>query len=127
MIRILLADDHAVVRRAFRHILAAVPDFEICAEAPNGEAAVALAVSHRPDIAILDIVMPPLSGIEAARQIRERLPECEIAIMTMHESEDLMRAALAAGARAYLLKDEAERHLLPAVQALADHRPYLSR
>src|SRR5262249_12613455 len=127
MIRILLADDHAVVRRAFRRILDAVPVFEVCAEAPSGEAAVALAVSHRPDIAILDIVMPPLSGIEAARQIRERLPECEIAIMTMHESEDLMRAALAAGARAYLLKDEAERHLLPALQALAHHRSYLSR
>jgi len=127
MIRILLADDHAVVRRAFRRILDAVPVFEVCAEAPSGEEAVALAVSHRPDVAILDIVMPPLGGIEAARQIRERLPDCEVAIVTMHESRELMRAALAAGARAFILKDEADGHLLPAVQALADHRPYLTR
>jgi DNA-binding NarL/FixJ family response regulator len=127
MIRILLADDHAVVRRGFRRILSSEPDYEVCAEAANGEEAVSLAALLRPDVVILDIVMPGVNGIEAARKIPAVLPECEVAIVTMHESDELMRAAIAAGALAYLLKSDVDQHLIPAIRSLADHRPYPSR
>lgn len=87
-IRILLADDHAIVRRALRRILAQEPNWEVCAEAEDGVQAVALAAQHRPDIAILDFVMPGLDGIKAAKQIRAMLPGSEIAILSMHETEN---------------------------------------
>jgi DNA-binding NarL/FixJ family response regulator len=126
MLRILLADDHAVIRRALRCILETEAGWEICAEAKDGEEAVALAAEHTPDIVILDLVMPGLNGMEAARKIRSLRPEAQIAIVTamMTESDELMRAAMAAGARAYLPKSEAEWHLVPAVRALARHEPY---
>jgi DNA-binding NarL/FixJ family response regulator len=124
MIRVLLADDHAVVRRAFRSILSTDRACEVCAEAADGAEALALAATSRPDVVILDLVMPKLSGIEAARRIRALLPDCEIAIVTMHEGDEIERAAVAAGARTFLHKSDADAHLLPAVRALAAHRPY---
>lgn len=124
MIRVLLADDHAVVRRALRLLLTNEANCEVCAEAIDGENAVQLATVHRPDVAILDLMMPKLSGIEAAQQIRTAVPSCEIAIVTMHCSAELIEAAGAAGARAYVLKSDAELHLVPAVRALAAHQPY---
>jgi DNA-binding NarL/FixJ family response regulator len=127
MIRILLADDHAAVRRALRCLLANEANWQVCAEAADGKEAVSLAALHRPDVAILDLVMPGLSGIEAARQIRGKVPECEIAMVTLHDSDELMRSAVAAGARAYLLKSDAEQHLVLAVRSLAEHRPYFPR
>jgi len=114
-----------MVRRGFRGILAQEPNWEVCAEAEDGEQAVALAAQYRPHIAILDFVMPGLDGIEASRQIRATLPGCEIVIATMHDSEELRRAAIAAGAAAYLLKSEAELHLIPVVRALAKHRSFV--
>lgn len=124
MIRILLADDHAAVRRGLRFLLATEPNCRVCAEAGNGEEAVRLAAVHWPDVAILDLKMPGLSGIEAAAQIRASVPTCEIAILTMCDSDELCQAALAAGARAYVLKSDAEQHLIPAVRSLAARRPY---
>jgi DNA-binding NarL/FixJ family response regulator len=124
-IRILLADDHAIVRRGLRRILAQEPDWEVCAEAEDGEQAVALAAQHRPDIAILDFVMPGLDGIKAAQQIRAMLPDCEIAIVSMHETEELRQAAIAAGVASYLLKSEVEVRLIPTVRSLAGHRTYV--
>jgi DNA-binding NarL/FixJ family response regulator len=125
MIRILLADDHAAVRRGFRRILSTDEACDICAEAMNGEDAIALAVERRPSVVILDVFMPLLSGIEAARRIHALLPDTEIAIVTMHDDDELRRAASAAGARAFLYKSEADEHLLAAVHALAEHRPYV--
>jgi DNA-binding NarL/FixJ family response regulator len=124
-IRILLADDHAIVRRALRRILAQEPNWEVCAEAEDGEQAVALAAQHRPDIAILDFRMPVLNGIEAARRIRAIIRDCEVAIVTMHDAAELRRAAIAAGVAAYLLKSEVEAHLIPAIRALARQGSYV--
>ena len=125
MARILLADDHPVVRQGLRLILSCEPGWDICAEAADGEEAVAAAMLYRPDVAILDIAMPGLSGIEACRRIRATLPDCRIAIVTMHEIDELRDAAIAAGASAYLRKSDAEEHLVLAVRALVHHRSYL--
>jgi len=122
MTRILLADDHVGVRRALRWLLEAESDWKVCAEAADGEAAVVLAARHRPDIAVLDFVMPGLDGIAAARRIRAILPDCEIAIVTMHANDEVRRAASAAGAKACLLKSDADHHLVPAVRALMQRR-----
>lgn len=115
MIRILLADDHAAVRRGLCFLLASKPNCRVCAEAGNGKEAVRLAAVHQPDVAILDLKMPGLSGIEAAAQIRATVPTCEIAILTMCDADEMYQTALAVGARAYVLKSDAEQHLLPAV------------
>src|SRR5258708_39190384 len=123
MIRILLADDHDVVRRGLRHLVAEQPGWEGCAEGTTGRQAVALAKQHKPDIAVLDICMPELNGLETTRQLKKALPSTEILIFTMHESEDLVRNVLAAGARAYLLKIDAGQHIVPAVEALSRHKP----
>jgi DNA-binding NarL/FixJ family response regulator len=89
IIRIPLADDHAVARRGLRHILDSEANWDVCVEATNGKKAVALAARHRPDVAILDLIMPGLGGFEAALQICAILPECEIAIVTLHDSDEL--------------------------------------
>src|SRR5207244_2808709 len=93
-LRILIADDHEVVRRGVRVLLESQPGWEVCVEAANGRAAVAAAERERPDIAVLDIGMPELNGFEAARQIRHALPECEVLILTLHESEQVVREVL---------------------------------
>ena len=124
MIQILLADDHPAVRRGLRTLLADQRNCAICAEACDGEEAVTLAAQHQPDIVILDVSMPRLGGIEAARRIRGILPDSEIAIVTMHDCDALRQAAFAVGAQAYLVKTEIEQHLVPAVLALAEHRAY---
>ena len=124
MTRILLADDHLGVRRALRRILESETGWEICAEAADGEDAVELADQHRPDVAILDLIMPRLDGLGAMRRIHAILPDCQIAIVTMHATEALIREAIAAGATVCLSKTDAEQHLVPAVRALIEKRPY---
>jgi DNA-binding NarL/FixJ family response regulator len=126
MLRILLADDHDVVRRGLRDLLVTHEGWQICGEAVNGREAVEMAISLRPNIAILDLGMPQLNGLEATRQIRKAAPATEILIFTMHESEQLIREVLAAGARGYVLKSEASCHIATAVEALAKHKPYFS-
>jgi DNA-binding NarL/FixJ family response regulator len=123
---ILIADDHAVVRAGLRTLLESRPSWEICAEAADGREAVEKAANYKPRIAILDIGMPLLNGVEATRQIRKASPATEILILTMHESDDLVQQVVEAGARGYILKDEADRALLDAVQALSQHRPFFS-
>jgi len=123
---ILIADDHAVVRAGLRTLLESRPSWQICAEAADGRDAVEKASKHKPHIAILDIGMPLLNGVEAARQIRKASPATEILILTMHESDDLVQQVVEAGARAYILKDDADRVLLDAVQALSQHKPFFS-
>ena len=107
MVRILLADDHDVVRLGCGRLLEAQPGWQVCAEARTGREAVALAEQLRPDVAVLDLTMPELNGLEATRRIRTALPETEVLVFTMHQTEQLMREALLAGARGYLLKSDA--------------------
>jgi DNA-binding NarL/FixJ family response regulator len=126
MVRILLADDHAVVRRGLRALLEARQDFEVCAEASNGREAVALALHHKPDVAVLDISLPIVNGIEATRQIRKEAPGTEVMIFTLHDRESEIRDVLHAGARGYVLKSEADEQIVRAVEALARHHAYFS-
>lgn len=125
-LRILVADDHQVVRAGLRALLESKAGWQVCAEAANGREAVEKASGLQPDVVVLDIGMPLLNGVEAARQIRKVSPNTEILILTMHDSEHLVQGVLEAGARGYILKDDADRNLLAAVEALRKHKPYLS-
>jgi DNA-binding NarL/FixJ family response regulator len=126
MTRILIADDHDVVRSGLRRILETQPKWEVVAEAADGKEAIAKALESKPDIAVLDYSLPLVNGVEATRQIRSRLPKAEILIFTMHDSETLIRDLLKAGARGYLLKSDAKRYLLAAIESLAAHKPYFT-
>jgi DNA-binding NarL/FixJ family response regulator len=125
-LRILVADDHHVVRTGLRTLLETERGWQVCAEAANGREAVEKAGELRPDVAVLDIGMPLLNGVEATRQIRKLSPKTEVLILTMHDSEVLIQEVLEAGARGYILKDDADRNLIAAVDALRQHKPYLS-
>jgi DNA-binding NarL/FixJ family response regulator len=126
MVRILVADDHDVMRRGLRDMLAEHKGWEVCAEARNGRDALDLAVQLRPDVAVLDISMPMLSGLGAARQIRKQCPDTQVLIFTNFQSSQLREEALRAGAQGYILKSDASRHLIEAVEAIARHEPYFS-
>jgi DNA-binding NarL/FixJ family response regulator len=126
MTRILVADDHEVVRSGLRTILEKQPGFEVVGEAANGQEAVEAAVALRPDVVVLDYAMPVQNGVEATREIRARSPRTEILIFTMHDNEAIVEDVLAAGARGYLLKADANTHLIAAVQALSRHEAYIS-
>jgi DNA-binding NarL/FixJ family response regulator len=125
-LRILIADDHAVVRTGLRTLLESRDGWNVCAEAVDGRDAVEKATKLKPDIAVLDIGMPLLNGVDAARRIHEASPSTQILILTMHESDELVRQVIEAGARGYILKDDADRILLAAVDALRQHKPYYS-
>ena len=125
-LRILLADDHVIVRRGLRALIESNPDFAVCAEAGDGREAVELAIKHKPDIAVLDVSLPILNGVEATRQIRRACPATEVLVFTMHDSDELITEVLHAGARGYLLKSEADGQVIDAVKTLARHRPFFS-
>jgi len=125
-VRILLADDHTVMRNGLRLLLERQPHLQVVGEAADGRQAVALSETLNPDVVVMDIAMPNLNGIEAARQIVNRNPRTAIAILSMHSDESYVIRALKAGARAYLLKDSAEADLLAAVRALADGKSFFS-
>lgn len=125
-VKILVADDHEIVRRGLRALVEAQPEWELVAEAVTGREAVDKARQTAPDIAILDVGMPDLNGLEATRQILKAAPQTEILILTMHESEQIVREVLDAGARGYVLKSDAGRDLVSAVEALCQHRTFFS-
>jgi two-component system, NarL family, response regulator NreC len=125
-VRILLADDHTVMRNGLRLLLERQPHLQVVGEAEDGRQAVALSESAHPDVVIMDIGMPNLNGIEAARQIVNHNPRTAIAILSMHSDESYVIRALKAGARAYLLKDSAEADLLAAVRALTEGKSFFS-
>jgi len=125
-VRILIADDHAVVRAGLRALLESRSGWEVCAESTDGRDAIEKAAKLKPDVAVLDIGMPLLNGVEATRRIRAASPSTEILILTMHESDDLVQQVVEAGARGYILKDDADRVLLAAVDAVRNHKSYFS-
>jgi len=125
-IRILLADDHTVVRKGLRLLLENEPDFQVVADAANGREAVTLADQLEPDVVVMDIAMPELNGIEAARQIFAKLPRAAIVFLSMHSDESYVLRALKAGARGYLLKDSAEQDLIQSVHAVTDGKAFFS-
>jgi DNA-binding NarL/FixJ family response regulator len=125
-VRILLADDHPVVRQGLRALIADRPEWQVCGEADNGRAAVALAEKEKPDIAVIDFGMPQLNGLEATRQIKRALPDCEVLVFTGTEDEELIHKIFAAGARSYIVKSELSHHLLRALDALSQHKPYFT-
>src|SRR5208283_343646 len=125
-LRILIADDHAVVRAGLRALLESHENWQVCAEAVDGRDALEKAAKHKPDVAILDIAMPLLNGVEATRHIRKASPHTQVLILTMHESDELVQQVVEAGARGYILKDDAGRVLLADVDALRQKKPYFS-
>ncbi len=126
MLRILIADDHEVARRGIRALLESHPGWEVCGEAKDGRETVELASLMRPDVVLLDIGMPNLNGLEAARQILAALPEVAILILTMQDSDHVVREVLRAGARGFLLKSDAGRDLVAAVEALQLRRTFFT-
>ena len=125
-VRILLADDHTVVRKGLGLLLESHAGFKVIAEAADGREAVAMAEAHRPDVVVLDVAMPLLNGIEAARQISAKLPETAIVFLSMHSDEGYVLKALKSGAKAYLLKDSAEYDLINAVKAVSEGKAFFS-
>src|SRR5215469_6677183 len=125
-LRILVADDHPLVRRGLKSLIESQPGWSIWAEARTGREAIAKAEELKPDIVILDITMPELNGVEAARRIRKASPHTEILLLSVHYSEQLVRDILRAGARGYVVKDDSDRDLILAVEALAKHKPFLT-
>jgi DNA-binding NarL/FixJ family response regulator len=126
VIRILLADDHDVVRRGLSALLASRPEWQVVGEASNGREAVSLAVKLRPNVAILDLSMPELNGLEATRQIRKEVPETEVLVFSMYESEQFVRDLLAAGARGYVLKSDVATQLLTAIETVGRRKPFFT-
>lgn len=124
--QILIADDHSVVRRGLRAVLESHKNWRVCAEAANGIEAVELTKSCKPDTVVMDITMSELNGVEATRRIRKISPQTEVLILSMHDSELLLRQGLEAGARGYMLKDDADKNLLAAVETISKRQRYFS-
>jgi DNA-binding NarL/FixJ family response regulator len=124
LIKLLIADDHEVVRSGLRSIIEMRPEWKIVAEAADGKDAIGKAISTKPDVAIVDCSLPIIGGIEVTRQIRVRCPHTEVLMFTMHDSDSIIQQALQAGARAYLLKSDAKEYLVSAIEALAVHKPF---
>jgi two-component system, NarL family, response regulator NreC len=126
MIRIVLADDHAVMRRGLRLVLEQQKDFQVLAEANDGREAMSLVETFKPDVSVLDITMPNLNGIDAARQISAKQPDVAIVILSMHSDEGYVLRALKAGARGYLLKESPEADFIQAVRSVSDGKAFFS-
>jgi DNA-binding NarL/FixJ family response regulator len=125
-LRILIADDHDLMRRGLKVLLQSRPGWTICAEAHTGREAVAKAEEVKPDIVILDITMPELNGVEAARRILKASPNTEILVLSVHYSDQLIRDILDAGVRGYIVKSDSDRDLIVAVEALSNHKPFFT-
>ena len=124
--RILVADDHDIIRRGLKQLLTAKPGWEVVAEAKNGREAVTLAEQFKLEIVVMDISMPELNGLEASRRIKKALPKTEIVILTLHFSDQLVHDIVEAGARAYIMKSDADRDLITAVEALSHRRSFFT-
>jgi DNA-binding NarL/FixJ family response regulator len=125
-IRILIADDHPVVRRGLRSLLGERAGWEVIGEAVDGKEAVEIADRLSPDVVVLDVTMPRMHGLEACRLIRQSLPSCEVLMVTQHDSPQMMREALQCGAKGYVVKSNAPRDLLAAVEAVSQHKNFVA-
>lgn len=124
--RLLLADDHALVRRGLRLILSQEPTFDVVGEASDGREVVTMVRTLRPDVVLMDVAMPRANGVTAVRSILEEEPNCRILMLSMHSDAAYMRESLRAGAKGYLLKDAVDQELVTAIKALASGNAYLS-
>lgn len=125
-LRILVCDDHDLMRRGLKALLEAREGWTVCAEAETGRDAVELATKLRPDVAVLDITMPQLNGLDAAKRIKKASPHTEILILSMHYSDELVRQILDAGLRGYVIKSDSDRDLVTAVDTLSKHKPFFT-
>jgi DNA-binding NarL/FixJ family response regulator len=125
-LRILIADDHDVMREGTRAVIERQPGWEVCGLAATGREAVAQAVLLQPDIVILDMTMPGLNGLDAAIQIKRRLPATEILIFSGHETDELIREAFQAGVKSFIFKSEAHTYLVEAIESLSRHKPFFT-
>ena len=125
-IRVLLADDHTLIRAGLRMVVVSQPDFTVVGEASDGREAVALAEQLKPDVVVMDIGMPSLNGIEACRQIHDSLPGSQVIMLSMHSDEGYVLRALKAGAKGYMLKDSAEADLASAIRAVTAGKSFFS-
>ena len=126
LISILLASNHSAILRTLRPLLGSESAWEVCGETSNGREAVKMAAKFHPQIVVLDAALAEIGGMEAALQIKTARPETEVLMLTGHENEEFMQQILTAGARGYLIKSEAPKKIIPAIQALCEHRQYLA-
>ena len=124
--KILLADDHDLMRRGLKSLLEARPGWTICGEARTGTQAVSMSEEFQPEVAVLDVSMPELSGLDAARQIRKVSPKTEILILSVHYSDHLIREILRIGVRGYMVKSDSDRDLVNAIETLSRHKPFFT-
>lgn len=125
-IKVLLADDHGVVRKGLRFLLEQEPDITVAGEAADGREAIKLAKELQPTVIVMDIAMPQLNGIDATAQALKVSPNTGVLILSMHNDESYILRALEAGARGYILKDNAEEHLVQAIRVVAQGKPFFS-
>ena len=125
-LRILVADDHDIVRRGIKSLIESRPGWQVCDEARSGREAVAKAEERKPDIVVLDISMPELNGLEAARKIRKLSPDSEILILSVHYSDQLIKDILDVGVRGFVVKSDSDRDLIIALETLANHKPFFT-
>jgi len=126
MLRILIADDHELIRRGVRDVVESHEGWQVCAEASDGQEALDFARSEKPDVVVLDISMPTMNGLAVTRKLRDEAPDTRVLLLTMHDEDDAISGGLAAGARGYLLKTDGAQHLEAAISALGARRPYFS-
>lgn len=126
-LRILVADDHEVVRTGVRALIEHEPGLQVCGTATNGQEAVETAKKLKPEVVVLDVTMPELSGLEALRQIKRALPNTEVVIFSAYHSEEVIEQLFHAGAKSYVQKSDAGRHLVAAIKSIAKHKPFFTR
>jgi two-component system response regulator NreC len=125
-LRILIADDHEVVREGMRTLIEHEPGWQVCGTAINGQEAVDTAKKLKPEVVVLDMTMPELDGLEALRHIKRALPTTEVVIFSAYHSEEVIEQLFAAGAKSYIQKSDAGRHLVAAIKSLAEHKPFFT-
>lgn len=125
-LRILIADDHEVMRTGVRALVEQEPEWQVCGTATNGQEAVDAARKIKPDVVILDMTMPELDGLEALREIKRALPNTEVVIFSAYHSEEVIGQLFEAGAKSYVQKSDASRHLVTAIKSLAEHKPFFT-